>query len=151
MTSADAANPANAAAMLAQMGTPSRNRKPDATCPIALIAKTTALSTLAVPSATFVEVSSDGRANARENIKDAYAKKAKASIKQVGSQKMRMMSLEKVAVDSAGGALGKRGAEMASTRQHPPVSTAVATQRFRHPIMGSNGPKSIMSIMPAGI
>ena len=59
-----------------------------------LIAKTSALSIPAAPSATFfVDVRSDGRANASENIRDVYVKKAKASITQVGSRRMRPMSL----------------------------------------------------------
>src|SRR5262245_6116809 len=84
------ANPESAknpkdAAILTQIGTPARNRKPEATCPMALTARTNALSKPAVPSATLcADVSSSGSAKVSEKIWHEYAKNAKARTRQLG-------------------------------------------------------------------
>ena len=58
-----------AAAMLAQIGTPARSRKPDEICPMVLTAKTRALSRPAAPSDTScTDVSRSGSAKASEKI-----------------------------------------------------------------------------------
>src|SRR6266581_6113912 len=79
----------NAAAMLAQIGTPARSRRPDERCPIALTANTMALSRPAAPSDTpYADVSRSGSAKVREKIWHEYAKNAKASTRQLGRRTM---------------------------------------------------------------
>src|SRR3954464_9168233 len=95
------ANPENAkqpkaAAMLAQIGTPTRSRRLDERCPIALTASTMALSRPAAPSDTpYTDVSRSGSAKVREKIWHEYAKNAKASSRQLGRRMMVRASAKK--------------------------------------------------------
>ena len=79
-----AKNP-NATAMLHHIGTPTLSRKPDDTFPMALTARTEALSRPAeLSEMLYTDVSSNGSANVSEKIWHENAKNAKARIRQLG-------------------------------------------------------------------
>src|SRR5882724_8562431 len=130
----DSAKNANAAATLAQIGTPIRSSRPDERCPIALTARTIALSRPAAPSDTpYADVSRSGSAKVKENIWHEYAKKAKASIRQLGRRTIVKASAKKRSVP-ARAAAGIAGAWIASRIAHEPVANAFTSQKLRQPI-----------------
>src|SRR5262245_41690297 len=95
MANPESAKHPKAAAILVQIGTPARSRKPDDRCPMVLTARTNALSRPAAPSATLcAEVSSSGTAKVSEKIWQEYAKNAKARTTQLGSR-ITVMTSEK--------------------------------------------------------
>src|SRR5437868_13539085 len=121
------ANPENAkqpkaAAMLAQIGTPARSRRLDERCPIALTARTKALSRPAAPSDTLRSaVSRSGSAKASEKIWHEYAKKANASTRQVGQRTMVVISTRNWPT-GAPAVAGVVGAWTASSAAHTPAA-----------------------------
>src|SRR5258706_15691257 len=108
-----AKNP-KAAAILHQIGTPARSRKPDETCPMALTARTMALSRPAALSETLcTDVSSNGSANVSEKIWHEYARNANARIRQLGWRTTAMTS-EKNEPSGSRAVAGIAGAYIAS-------------------------------------
>src|SRR5882724_3911069 len=124
----------NAAATLAQIGTPARSSRPDERCPIALTARTMALSRPAAPSDTpYADVSRSGSAKVSEKIWHEYAKNAKASIRQLGRRTIVKASAKKQAAPARAVA-GVAGAWTASRIAHEPVANAFTSQKLRQPI-----------------